>query len=219
MVLSGFIGGKKMSIEIGLFDINKRYGNKTLYQNLTGTIVSDSCTCITGNNGSGKSTLLKIIAGILKPTTGKIVPLKENTPISMNDYRTYIGMVSPEMYMYENLTARENVQFFTGIVNHEHANDLFPEVLNSVGLANEKESLVKTFSTGMKQRLKLAVLLASDQPVWLLDEPSSNLDEEGRDLVGRCITEGLARKKTIIIATNDPLEVSYAGNLFNLTKN
>jgi heme exporter protein A len=71
----------------------------------------------------------------------------------------------------------------------------------------------------MKQRLKLAVLLASDQPVWLLDEPSSNLDEEGRDLVGRCITEGLTRKKTIIIATNDPLEVSYAGNLFNLTKN
>jgi len=210
-----------MSIEIELFDINKRYGNKNLYQNLTGTIESGSCTCITGNNGSGKSTLLKIIAGILKPTTGKIVPIKEHTAISMNDYRTYIGMVSPEMRMYDNLTALENVQFFTGIMDRAHAysDDLLQQALNSVGLADTKEKLVKTFSTGMKQRLKLAVLLASDQPVWLLDEPSSNLDEEGRDLVGRCITEGLARKKTIIIATNDSLEVSYAGNLFNLTKN
>lgn len=208
-----------MSIEIGLFDINKRYGDKTLYQNLTYTISAGSCTCITGNNGSGKSTLLKIIAGILKPTKGKIVPKLAHTTISLNDYRTYIGMVSPEMRMYDNLTAIENIQFFTGIMEQSHSTDLLHKALNTVGLADAKEKLVKTFSTGMKQRLKLAVLLASDQPVWLLDEPSSNLDEEGRQLVGKCIHEGLTKKKTIVIATNDPLEVSYAENVFKLTQN
>lgn len=218
MVLSSFIGGEKMSIEIGLFDIDKRYGDKTLYQNLTYTIFAGSCTCITGNNGSGKSTLLKIIAGILKPTKGKVVPKLAHKTISLNDYRTYIGMVSPEMRMYDNLTAMENAQFFTGIMEHS-PNDQLQKALNAVGLADVKEKLVKTFSTGMKQRLKLAVLLASDQPVWLLDEPSSNLDEEGRQLVGKCIHEGLTKKKTIVIATNDPLEVSYAENVFKLTQN
>lgn len=208
-----------MSIEIELLEINKRYRDKTLYQNLTYTVSAGTCTCITGNNGSGKSTLLKIIAGILKPTKGKIIPRRAHTPISMNDYRTYIGMVSPEMQMYDNLTALENVQFFTGIMEQSHSNDRLHEALNTAGLTAVKENLLKTFSTGMKQRLKLAVLLASDQPVWLLDEPSSNLDEDGRQLVGKCVHEGLIKKKTIVIATNDPLEVSYAEHVFKLTQN
>lgn len=210
-----------MCIEIELLNITKRYGDKILYQNLVGKIEYSSCTCITGNNGSGKSTLLKIIAGIIKPTTGTIVPKKGNKQIPMNDYRTYIGMVSPEMNMYDTLTAMENLQFFTGIMPSTAWSDhaLLQNSLKMVGLMEVKEKPVKTFSTGMKQRLKLAVLLASDHPLWIFDEPSSNLDEDGRKLVKSCIAQGLKKNKTIILATNDPLEVRYADSVFKLTKN
>lgn len=172
-----------MSVELCFEKITKYYGEKSLYQKISGTIPAGSCSCFIGNNGSGKSTMLKILAGLTKPTSGTVAMIKNNTTLSLEEFRQQIAMVSPEMQLYSMMTAMENLEFFAHLTGRLLTTDEYHQCLQTVQLLPHKHQLVKTFSTGMKQRLKLAVILAVDKPVWLLDEPSSNLDETGRQTV------------------------------------
>lgn len=207
-----------MPIEIEFSNLIKIYEEKSLYKNLSGKIKAGQCTCITGNNGSGKSTFLKIIAGLSRPTSGSMLYHKEGRVCSLANIREQIAFVSPEMQLYDALTATENLLFFASMAaNSPLAKELVPNALQMVGLSSDADKKIATFSTGMKQRLKLAMLPASDRSLWLLDEPSSNLDSAGRKIVEKLIEHAKKKQYTVLLATNDPLEVAYADTIFCLS--
>ncbi len=207
-----------MPIEIEFSNLIKIYEEKSLYQNLSGKAKAGHCTCITGNNGSGKSTFLKIIAGLARPTSGSILYYKEGSPCPPAKVREQIAFVSPEMQLYDALTATENLLFFASMAaNSALAKALVPKALQMVGLSTAADKKVATFSTGMKQRLKLALLPASNRSLWLLDEPASNLDAVGRNIVENLIEQAQKKQYTLLLATNDPSEVAYADTIFRLS--
>ncbi len=206
-----------MSIDIIFTNITKKFHTNSLYHNLSGKITAGSCTCITGNNGSGKSTFLKIIAGNIAPSSGAISYLHMQKEVSITEFRTHTAFVMPEMQLYDSLTAEENLKFFAGITGINLSTVSIANLLETVQLSVQPDQQIKNFSTGMKQRLKLALLVAADKTVWFLDEPSSNLDESGHQLIQRLIQTACNENRTVFLATNEPSEVNYADSVIHLT--
>ncbi|SFM25478.1 heme ABC exporter ATP-binding protein CcmA [Pelosinus propionicus] len=197
-------------ISVNLVDVSKKIGTRYLFTGINLVINAGQCLAITGPNGSGKSTLLKIIAGLNQPTTGAIQIISNNKQLDAEERRGSLGLISPEIILYADLTGYENILFFTRLCGIECNQQMIEEYCRRVGLANDKEQLVRTYSTGMRQRLKFALMLAIQPGLWLLDEPSSNLDADGKKLIAQMIGRGLEQNATIIIATNEPWEAEHA---------
>lgn len=204
-----------MHIKIAIDNIGKIFGKKLLFSEISTEIDSGQCLAITGRNGSGKSTLIKIIAGLIRPSAGQISFILDNK-IVLKDRINYIGMVSMDMAMYTALTAIENILFWTKVRGVACSRRQAEELCCQVGLCTAGGDPVSTYSTGMRQRLKLAVIKAVNPPVWLLDEPSSNLDENGRNLVNQMIANAVRQNRVVIIASNEVGEVQYATNKIEL---
>ena len=197
-------------IDIVFTDLCKKFGSLQLYEGLCGEIAAGTCVAVLGKNGAGKSTFLKILAGMLAPTAGTVQYLAGGCSLTRDEFRQNTGFLTPEVQFYENLTAKENLAFFINISGTICSAEALAQRLSETALEGFQDERVKNFSTGMRQRLKLALLLAIERPVWFLDEPSSNLDEEGCKLIGDAITDARNAKKTILLATNDLAEVEYA---------
>jgi len=168
---------------------------------------------ITGRNGSGKSTLIKILASILSQTSGEFSIQVDNKKIEKREYYKYIGFVSPYLNLYDEFTGYENLNFITKV---RKINPLrIEEVLKRVGLWERRNDLVKVYSSGMKQRLKIAFAVIHNPPVLLLDEPTSNLDADGIKIVDD-ISSAQKKEGILIIATNDEHEKSLCEKELNL---
>lgn len=200
-----------LSVSVNLVDVSKKIGTRILFEGLNAKVNAGECLAIIGPNGSGKSTLLKMIAGLISSTTGTIEVLGGGRKMDMEERLSYIGLISPEVIFYIDMTGIENILFFTRLRGLKPSADKIRECLQTVGLASYEDNLVYTYSTGMRQRLKFALLLIMKPQLWLLDEPSSNLDAEGKKLLAQIIVKGLAEQATIVIATNESWEAEYAG--------
>lgn len=198
------------NLSVQLLDVSKKIGTRVLFEGLNIVVNPGQCLAITGPNGSGKSTLLKIIAGLGQPTTGSIQVLGDGRQLDIEERRACLGLISPEIILYADLTGIENILFFTRLRGLRCSQNQLEEYCQTVGLTIYKDQLVRTYSTGMRQRLKFALMLAMQPLLWLLDEPSSNLDAEGKILVAQMISNGLAQKVTVVIATNEPGEAEHA---------
>lgn len=195
-------------MKVVLENISKAFGAKLLFEHINAELDTGRCLVVTGNNGSGKSTLLKIVAGLMKPSSGSIRFYSGNQ-VNQQVLQGTVGMVSPEMAMYPALTGLENVLFWTKLRGLAITEAKASELCCYVGLSGNERCRVEHYSTGMKQRLKLAVLLALNPPVWLLDEPSANLDEHGKELIARLIDRALTAQAAVLLATNEAREVGY----------
>ena len=200
----------KESIAIEASYLTKKYSSRILFSEISFTVKAGECLGITGYNGSGKGTLLKIIAGIVQPSSGSIKISCGNADLDAEEKLLYMGMVSPEMQLYDALSGYENIILLSGSRGLKITTSEAARVCDRIGLGLKGAELVKTYSTGMKQRLKIGLLLGIDAPVWLLDEPSSNLDREGKKIVLETIGTALEQGKHIILASNDEAEVLYA---------
>ncbi|MBC8014925.1 MAG: ABC transporter ATP-binding protein [Sporomusaceae bacterium] len=203
-------------ISVELTDVGKHYSGKTLFQGVHITAKPGDCLVITGRNGAGKSTLLKIIAGLVRPSHGKVRLIADGQELAEGDRFDCIGMVSPEIALYGAMSGYENLKFLAQVRGMNLGNEDLCRWLTLVGLEANQHERVGEYSTGMRQRLKFAVMLALQSPLWLLDEPSSNLDNEGKALVGELIRNALREQTTIIIATNESWEAEYATQKINL---
>jgi heme exporter protein A len=197
-------------ISVKLVDVSKSIGTRVLFTGINLVVNAGQCLVITGPNGSGKSTLLKIIAGLNQPTTGAIQIISNNKQFDAEERRACLGLISPEIILYADLTGRENILFFTRLRKIRCNEHQIEGYCQKVGLAIDKDQLVRTYSTGMRQRLKFALMLAMQPLLWLLDEPSSNLDADGKRLIAQMISNGLEQNAAIIIATNEPWEAEHA---------
>ncbi|HWR05263.1 ABC transporter ATP-binding protein [Sporomusa sp.] len=203
-----------MYISLKIDNISKRFGERLLFSNISAAVASGQCLAVTGDNGSGKSTLLKIIAGLVRPSTGRINLTVDNSP---GEQTAYTGLISPDIAMYAALTGIENIIFWTKLRGRACSSAEAGNLCCQVGIGSAGCDLAATYSTGMRQRLKLAVIKAINPPVWLLDEPSSNLDAGGRIMVKELIADAVRQNIAIILATNEGEEALYGNNKIELS--
>jgi ABC-type multidrug transport system ATPase subunit len=220
-------------MKITLIDAGKRFNRDWIFRHFYYEFSSRNHYAITGPNGSGKSTLLQVIAGAIGISEGSIryehastalspastasspptVPAAEIPPDQA--YR-YLSLSAPYLELIEEMTATEFLHF------HHSFKPLLssfsiPAILASVGLESAAHKQIRFFSSGMKQRIKLAQALFSETPVILLDEPTTNLDAEGIALYQRLVSEH-AGGRLVIVSSNDPQEYDFCEKVINITE-
>jgi heme exporter protein A len=186
-----------------------RLGGRVVFAGLTFAWEAPGAIAVVGANGAGKTTLLKVLAGLLSPGRGGITWEDGGRTLGIAEARARLGFLSPEIELYDDLSARENLAFFAaarGLAWRDADADRWFERL---GLAGRGDERLATYSSGMKQRVKLAFALMAQPALVLLDEPGSNLDAAGRTLLAELVQEA-ARRALVVVATNDPAEAAWA---------
>ncbi len=184
-------------------NVGHRFGRRILFRKLSFRLEGGRTLAVTGANGSGKSTLLRILAGVTEPTRGTVTLTAGGRVVSAEDRPLHTGMVAPYLNVYDDFTARENLRFIARARRLPDAEARIEAALRTVTLLPRADDRVATYSSGMKQRIRFAAALLPDPPMFLLDEPTSNLDAPGREMVARIIADRQAAGCVIVVATND----------------
>ena len=181
--------------------LTKTYGRFKALQHVDLTIQDGEYVTIVGPNGAGKSTLLGVIAGLIRPTRGQV--LIDGQDIVRNweaAGRRKIGVLSYHSYLYDDLTIKENLTFFGQLYDVPRLNSVIELLLGHVGMARRANSLVKTLSRGMRQRVALSRALLHDPPILLLDEPYVGLDQEAMAMLQQMLS---IQRRTVLLVTHD----------------
>lgn len=205
------------NIEISCQNISKNFSGKTVFKNLNLNITSGSSLIITGGNGSGKSTLIKILSNLMRPSSGEITISEDSSEIPKENWFMKTGLISPYLNLYDELTGFENLDFFFKLKSEDLSNidEKINSLLNEVSLYDKRNEYYKNYSSGMKQRLKIAFSIINNPEILLMDEPRSNLDKAGVEIVKKF---ALNQKKygILIIATNDDEDKQLCDESINI---
>jgi len=184
--------------------LTKAYGYLPVLRSLDLEVQRGECVALLGANGSGKSTLLRLISGLIKPSGGRILVGGWEMPHQAAAVRGHIGMVSHKALLYSNLTARENLAFFARLYNvpASERDAHIEALLARVGLSKRADSLVRTFSRGMQQRLSIARALLPKPDVLLFDEPYTGLDQDASLVLDEILRQTHAEGHTMLMATH-----------------
>jgi ABC-type multidrug transport system ATPase subunit len=200
-------------MKIILSDAGKRFNREWVFRHFDYSFFSAQAYAITGPNGSGKSTLLQFIAGAIMPSEGKITYYTEkDTPVS--ELYPLFSIAAPYLETIEEMTAIEFFRFHQGF-KPLYTGLGIPQILERVGLGEAANKQIRYYSSGMKQRIKLAQAFFSDTPVLLLDEPTTNLDAGGIQLYQDLIRDHTS-ERLVIISSNDPLEYSFCKTVIDM---
>ena len=199
---------------IKLANAGKRFNRDWIFRSLNFEFFPGESYAITGPNGSGKSTLLQVLSGSMEVSEGKVHWLEKSKALDDEKVHQYISIVAPYLELIEEFTATEFLEF------HVKFKKLIPgitiaKILQLIGLENAANKQIRYYSSGMKQRIKLAQAFFSDVPILLLDEPCTNLDTAGIVLYHKLINE-FAGGKTIVVSSNDEVEYSFCKNRLNI---
>ena len=192
-------------MQITLDNVGKRFNREWIFRHFNYTFVADKKYAITGVNGSGKSTLLQTVAGSISHNEGKIGFAIQQKAIEEENHFQYISIAAPYLELIEEMTATEFLNFHKQFKLLKLGND---EILQIAGLKKAADKQIRYYSSGMKQRLKLAQAFFCSAPVLLLDEPTTNLDAEGIALY-RNLIDNYTKEKLIIISSNDKQEYEF----------
>ncbi|MFP5470592.1 MAG: ATP-binding cassette domain-containing protein [Bacteroidia bacterium] len=187
---------------VQLENIGKKFGREWIFKNINHSFSASDKVVILGGNGSGKSTLLKIISGFLSPSDGKISFSRNNEAIDINDVYKHVSYAAPYVDVYDHYTLQELINFYQKLKPLKTINTSFEEEFQLEGV---KDKLIKNYSSGMRQRVKLGLSILSNCPLLLLDEPTSNLDDKGKQWYASMI-EKYAVEKLIFVASNSQQE-------------
>ncbi len=205
------------SYSIQAQNLSKLFGRRLIFKDINFNWSENGIYGISGPNGSGKSTLVKIIAGLISSSGGKIIHTNSVGEIIPEKLHNHIGFVSPYLVLYEEFSAWENLKIFAkirGIILDEQKVIYY---LTQFLLENRKNDLVKTYSSGMKQRLKFIFALMHSPEVLIFDEPTSNLDEEGKKVVYDIVREE-GKSKVVVIASNETKDLELCNEVLLLEK-
>ena len=209
-------------MKITLIDAGKRFNRDWIFRHLSYEFLPEHSYAITGPNGSGKSTLLQSLAGAIGISEGAVnyeQPALEGaapagTPIPPDQAYRHLSLAAPYLELIEEMTATEFLRFHHSFKPFRPSCPI-PLILDNVGLAAATNKQIRFFSSGMKQRIKLAQALFSDTPVILLDEPCTNLDTDGIALYRRLIREH-STGRLLIISSNDRQEYDFCEKVINI---
>ena len=195
------------------YSLSKDFDRRKIFSALSFSVSSGSVLAITGRNGTGKSTLAKILCGVLTPTAGAAILSCNGAVVPPERLHRHVGLVSPYVQMYDEFSGIENLRIMLSIRGLKHQpEERFRSLLRQFGIDDRRDDDVRTYSSGMKQRLKYAAALLHEPELLVLDEPMSNLDEQGIGAVRDAMVEQ-KKKGILIIATNDRDDLGYADQI------
>jgi ABC-2 type transport system ATP-binding protein len=216
-------------MKITLTDVGKRFNREWIFRHFNFEFTNGNAYAIIGPNGSGKSTLLQVIAGAMAESAGKIsyelpvasyqLPATSNQQLSdfeiqTSDIHKQISISAPSLELIEEMTLIEFLEFhhifkpFISIINTQ-------QIITEIDLEKSAHKQIRYYSSGMKQRVKLAQAIFTDTPVLLLDEPCTNLDEEGIALYHELI-KNYSEDRIVIVSSNDIQEYQFCNERINI---
>ena len=203
------------NISISIQHAGKRFNREWIFKGLDFELKSGNAYAITGFNGSGKSTLLQCVAGSMALSAGTIEYKNADlAAISLENIYQELAICAPYLELVEEMTTIEMLQFHQNFKPFNAAISI-PEIISIIGLDKATHKQIRNFSSGMKQRLRLAQAVFSNCPILLLDEPCSNLDKEGYRLYHQLISN-YCNDKLIIICSNEEAEIEICTKRLNI---
>lgn len=206
---------KYYRLTITLQKISKKFNNQWIFKDIDFTFVHGNSYAIVGPNGCGKSTFLALLSGYLSPTSGEIIYQKNNKIIDIEIIYQHISIAAPYLELIEEYTLDELIDFhfkFVDFINDENKNSL----IAYLNLHKVSDKPIKLFSSGMKQRVKLAITFFGNKSIILLDEPTVNLDQEGINWYQNLV-KSYAYNRLLLICSNQPHEYSFTNNVIKIT--
>lgn len=201
-------------MEIILESLGRRFNRDWIFRNINYTFSQPQTYAVLGINGSGKSTLLQILNGSLSPSTGTICFFYQHKNLEIEQVYQHISLAAPYLELIEEFSLTEMIDFHfqfkkyvTGIDRHK--------IIELLQMEASKNKLLRYFSSGMKQRVKLALAFCADTPLLMLDEPTANLDTQGIDWYLQLI-EKFSQNRLTIICSNQEHEYDFCQNKLNI---
>lgn len=191
-------------MEIVVKKLGKQFQEEWIFKELDYRFNTNQVYAVTGPNGSGKSTFLQVISGFLPQTTGEVIYQNQNGNLTPEDFYKHISVATPYTELIEEFSTLELLNFHFKFKNIRGEDD-FDSFLSRINLSKARDKIIKNFSSGMKQRLKLGLAFFSDTSIILLDEPTSNLDLEGIHWYQELLSQQ-KRDRIIIISSNQAYE-------------
>lgn len=201
-------------MEIIAENISRKFGKEWIFRSFSHTFSSGKGYAITGNNGSGKSTLMMILAGIQPVSKGSVIyKNSRGSEIDQGKWYEHLAYVGPYTELIEELTLEEAIKFHGQFKTLTHSVD---DIISALGFEKSAHKQVHNFSSGMKQKLKLALAAFCSSEIIFLDEPTSNLDENNILWYISSFSK-LVSEKMIFIASNQKEEYAYCDEVLNIT--
>ncbi|WP_443946794.1 ABC transporter ATP-binding protein [Pedobacter sp. AW1-32] len=199
--------------------LSKRYDTHLALDNLDLTVKPGEVFCLLGQNGAGKTTTINLFLGFLEPTSGKIKINGTETFGQNQDRRKYLAYIPEVVMLYGQLTALENLDYFSKLAGFEYTTQQLRNFLNKCGLQEEAhQQKLSGFSKGMRQKVGIAIALAKDAQVILMDEPTSGLDPKASDEFTALVKQLASDGKSILMATHDIFNAVHVGTHIGIMK-
>lgn len=201
-------------MKIELKGAGRRFNQEWIFRNFSYEFQSGGNYAILGPNGSGKSTLLSVLLGSLEPSEGAIA-YSDTADIPVEKIYRYVSLAAPYLDLVEEFSLQETIDF------HFQFKEFYPgmnaaKLLDLLGLAKAQDKALKYFSSGMKQRTKLALACCTNSPLLFLDEPTSNLDQQGVAWYHELIRD-FTTDKLVLVGSNQETEYSFCDNFIRIT--
>ena len=202
-------------MKIELQGAGRRFNREWIFRDFTYQFQAGGKYAILGPNGSGKSTLLSVVLGSLAPSEGTVIYTADQEEVPIEKIYQLVSFAAPYVDLVEEFTLQETIDF------HFKFKQFYPGMdaaglLDLLGLARAQDKPLKYFSSGMRQRTKLALACCTNTPLLFLDEPTSNLDQQGMEWYHTLITNFTAHK-LVLVGSNQENEYSFCDNLIRIT--
>ncbi|SFE99241.1 ABC transporter ATP-binding protein [Thermoflexibacter ruber] len=193
-------------------NVGKQFGREWIFKNFSFEFLENQSYAIIGSNGSGKSTLMKILTGMMPATMGEVDYVYNEKKIDSRDWFKDLAIAAPYLELVEEFSLKEMIDFHT---NFKKLSVKREELIKILGFQKSTYKPIKFFSSGMKQKLKLALAMYAKSKVLFLDEPTANLDEKNIDWYVENIKE-VSANKVVIICSNQQYEYNFCNQIVNL---
>ena len=191
-------------MHISLYNVGKKYDKLWVFRGVSAEFESDHIYGLIGFNGSGKSTLLQMISGFITPNEGEIKWSESHEDLKVEQWSKYLTMATPYLDLFEEFTVSESIDLhlkFKSLVKPPK------EILEEIELAKHQDKMLSQLSSGMRQRLKLALAIYSESPLLLLDEPCANLDKKWSEWYNDVLCKHKHNRLIIICSNSQEIEM------------
>lgn len=200
-------------MQITLENLGRRFNKEWIFKDVNYVFSQGQQYAILGPNGSGKSTLLSVLLGNLTPSEGKIIYHEQKEILPENIFN-FISLAAPYLDLIEEFTLKETIDFHFKFKKYQHGFNA-AAVVDLLALSKAEDKPLKYFSSGMKQRTKLALAFCTDTPILVLDEPTSNLDNQGTDWYLSLI-EKFSKDRLVLVGSNQAYEYDFCQHHLNI---
>ncbi|MEM8509733.1 MAG: ATP-binding cassette domain-containing protein [Bacteroidota bacterium] len=185
-------------------NLTKHYGEQIALDHLNLNVKEGDIYCLLGANGAGKTTTINLLLGFITPSSGSAFINQLDVHQNLKTTKQFLAYIPENLMLYPNLTAIENLDYFSGIAGKSFSKSALPTFLEEAGLQSDAfDKRITTFSKGMRQKVGIAIALAKDAKVLLLDEPTSGLDPKASNEFGTVLQKLRAKGVATLMATHD----------------